>query len=282
MFQSHSFGTSTFISTNNGRRLHYMVKGEGSPTVVFESGLGFSRSTWGLVHPAIAKATRAVVYDRAGLGKSEPDDKPRTLARMADDLSCLLDALGPGPFILVGHSWGGPMIRVAASRNLARIRGLILVDPSDEQCDLYFAPASQRQFALNRLLLPPLARLGLYRLLGSIPGRAQPDDVYKEHRREDFTVRSAKTAAAESDSFLTELAALRETPPFLGNTEISIITGTKITWMERKVRPAVMKAHQKSVSALPNGRWVEASSSGHLINFSEPQLIIHEIMGMIH
>lgn len=277
----HSFGTSDFITTKDGRRLHYMVKGEGNPTVVFESGLGFSRSTWGLIHPIVAKQTRAVVYDRAGTGQSDPDHKPRTLARMADDLSVLLDALGPCPFILVGHSWGGPIIRVAANRKLSRIRGLVLVDPSDERCDLYFAPSKKKQFALTRMLLSPMARLGLYRLLGSIPGRVQPADVYADHRREDFTVRSARTAAAESDSFLSELSALRELPPDLGDTETRIITGTRSSWMERKVRPAIMEAHQKSVSSLPKGRWVEAPRSGHLILFSEPQLIINEVVDMI-
>ncbi len=61
----------------------------------------------GLVQPLIGEATRAVVYDRAGIGRSEADSAPQTLARIAGDLSFLLQQLGSGPFILVGHSRGG-------------------------------------------------------------------------------------------------------------------------------------------------------------------------------
>ncbi|CAM4513136.1 alpha/beta fold hydrolase [Paenibacillus typhae] len=71
-----------------------------------ESGMGMSRSCWGLVQPLIGEATRAVVYDRAGIGRSEADSAPQTLARIAGDLSFLLQQLGSGPFILVGHSRG--------------------------------------------------------------------------------------------------------------------------------------------------------------------------------
>src|SRR5690242_18850088 len=96
----HTFGSSAYIQTRDGRKLHYMSKGIGELTVVFESGMGLSRSTWGLVAPAIAEHARAVVYDRAGAGRSEVDSAPRSLNRMAEDLGDLLSELGAGPFIL--------------------------------------------------------------------------------------------------------------------------------------------------------------------------------------
>ena len=195
---THSYGSSSFITTKDGRRLHYMLKGEGNTTVVFESGMGFSRSTWGLVQPLVANHTRAVVYDRAGTGRSDPDDAPRTLSRITDDFSCLLDSLGPGPFILVGHSWGGPIVRAVAKGHLPRIRGIVLVDQSDEHCDLYFAKLSAMHFAMMRVIVPFLAWLGLYRLLSSRSGSVQPVDVSMDHRQEDFTVQAARTMVAES------------------------------------------------------------------------------------
>ncbi|WP_405155174.1 alpha/beta fold hydrolase [Paenibacillus sp. FSL K6-0108] len=145
--RSHSFGSSAFIQTRDGRKLHYMSKGAGDLTVVFESGMGLSRSTWGLVAPAIAEHARAVVYDRAGAGRSEFDSAPRNLRRIAEDLDDLLTGLGPGLFILVGHSWGGPIVRAAAASNLSSIRGIVLVDPSDEHCGLYFSKAAKINFA---------------------------------------------------------------------------------------------------------------------------------------
>ncbi|MFJ7242872.1 alpha/beta fold hydrolase [Streptomyces olivaceus] len=69
-----------------------------------------------MLQPAVAPHARAVAYDRSGLGRSTPDPAGRTLARMADDLGALLDHFGPGPFLLVGHSAGGPLVRLAASR----------------------------------------------------------------------------------------------------------------------------------------------------------------------
>ncbi|GGM41240.1 alpha/beta hydrolase fold precursor [Longimycelium tulufanense] len=277
---AHSFGSSAFATTEDGRRLHHMERGTGEPTVVFESGMGFSRSTWGLVQPLVAERVRAVVYDRAGTGRSDEDPQPRTLDRLAGDLNALLGALGPGPFILVGQSWGGPIVRVAAAADPARIRGLVLVDQSDEHCDRFFTPATERRHVAIRMLLPVLARLGLYRLLGGPAGRAQPADVAADLRREDFTVRGARTLLAELAPCTDELRRLRERPPALGDLEVSVITGTKPIRLGRGIRAAVYAAHQQTAATLPNGRLVEARRSGHLINHSEPELIVNEILRM--
>ncbi|MFB9275042.1 alpha/beta fold hydrolase [Cohnella cellulosilytica] len=277
----HAYGESHYLTAPDGRKLHYMTNGAGRPTVVFESGMGFSRSTWGLVQPAVAKHTRAVVYDRAGTGRSGEAPGPRTLRRIVDDLLLLLDELGPGPFVLVGHSWGGPIVRAAAAAVPERIRGIVLVDPSDENADLYFKPGTARWFAFSRILYPVLARLGLYRLLGSKYGSVQPPDIARDHREEDFTPRAARTAGAELKTFLPELAALRERPPALGSLEVSVISGTQVNRQERKIRPALVEAHQKTAASLERARWVEAANSAHLVPFTEPELIVAEIMRLL-
>lgn len=276
----HTFGTSAFVVTGDGRRLHYMARGTGEPTVVFESGMGFSRSIWGLVQPVIAERMRAVVYDRAGTGRSDDDARPRTLERMAGDLDTLLRALGPGPFILVGHSWGGPIVRVAAAADLGRIRGIVLVDQSDENCELYFAPSADKRYAMTRVLMPALARSGLYRMLGGKVGGAQPADIAADHRAEDFTVRAARTMVAEQDQFSGELRRLREDPPQLGALDISVISGTKQPRIDKHTRSALTAAHHSTAGAWPNGRMVEATRSGHLVMFSEPEVIVEEIRRM--
>lgn len=278
----HSFGSSAFIQTRDGRKLHYMSRGTGDLTVVFESGMGFSRSTWGLVAPAVAEHARAVVYDRAGSGRSEVDSAPRNLQRIAEDLSDLLTALGQGPFILVGHSWGGPIVRAAAASNMSCISGVVLVDPSDEHCELYFSKAAKTNFALNRYLIPFMARTGIYRLLGGRPGSVQPDDVVRDHRAEDFTVQAARTMVAESKPFLEDLASLLVNPLDLGNLEVSIISGTKTGMGERKIRPAIIQAHHQTVNSLTNAKWIGADQSSHMVMFTDPQIIINEIVRMVH
>lgn len=90
------------------RKLNVYCKGHGSPTVVFDSGLGDGLTVWGLVQPAVANETRACAYDRAGLGFSDAAPTPRTSAAMVDDLHRLLRAAAiDPPYVLVGHSLGG-------------------------------------------------------------------------------------------------------------------------------------------------------------------------------
>ncbi|GAA3291405.1 alpha/beta hydrolase [Dactylosporangium vinaceum] len=273
----HSYGVSGWAGTGDGRRLHYMAGGDGETTVVFVSGMGLSRSVWGLVQPLVAERTRAVVYDRAGTGRSDDDPEPRCLGRMASDLDALLRDLGDGPYVLVGHSWGAPLARAAAAAEPGRIKGLVLVDPTDEQCELYFAKSARRRFAWTKRLVPAMARAGLYRL-GCRPGMVQPPDVAAEHRAEDFTVRAARTMAAELECFLDDLPTLRDEPPHLGDLPVTVISGTAPAKYDRAVRAAVTDAHRRAADALPNGRLVQARSSGHLVMFTEPELVAAEVI----
>jgi pimeloyl-ACP methyl ester carboxylesterase len=113
----------------NERRMHIHVTGEGTPTVVFESGMGASCLSWTLVQPQVAQFTRAVSYDRAGHGWSDPAREPRTAQQIAQELHTLLDATGvPGPYVLVGHSFGGYVNRAFAHTYRNEVVGMVLVD----------------------------------------------------------------------------------------------------------------------------------------------------------
>jgi len=113
----------------NERRMHIHVTGEGTPTVVFESGMGASCLSWTLVQPQVAQFSRAVSYDRAGHGWSDPAPEPRTARQIAQELNTLLNATGlPGPYVLVGHSFGGYVNRAYAHLYRDRVAGMVLVD----------------------------------------------------------------------------------------------------------------------------------------------------------
>ena len=113
-----------------GELLHVHATGRGSPTVVLEAGISASSLSWTLVQPAIASFARVVSYDRAGLGWSAPGAAPCTPARLAARLHALLQASGnPGPYILVGHSFGALIVRAFAAAFPAETTGLVLVDP---------------------------------------------------------------------------------------------------------------------------------------------------------
>lgn len=121
------------VAIGKGRRLNLYCKGSGTPTVVFDSGMGDSMMVWALVQPAVAAATKACSYDRAGLGFSDPSPQPRTSANMVEDLHRLLRAahLRP-PYVLVGHSLGGMNIKLYAELYLSEVAGLVFVDPTHE------------------------------------------------------------------------------------------------------------------------------------------------------
>ena len=123
----------TLVSAN-GTRLNLYCMGSGSPTVVLESGWEDWAPAWAIVQPRIAEWTRACSYDRAGAGFSDAGLMPRTSVRMADELrNALLNAGVTGPYVLVGHAFGGDIVRTFADRYMPLVAGLVLVeaDPND-------------------------------------------------------------------------------------------------------------------------------------------------------
>jgi pimeloyl-ACP methyl ester carboxylesterase len=96
-----------------GRTLNIYCLGEGSPTVVFDSGGHTAGYDWIAIQPQVAKFTRACWYDRAGFGWSDPGQRPRTFQAVMNDLHTLLQAGAiPPPYVLVGTNLSGMHVRV--------------------------------------------------------------------------------------------------------------------------------------------------------------------------
>jgi pimeloyl-ACP methyl ester carboxylesterase len=130
-------------------RLHLHCLGDGSPAVVFDAALGASSLSWSLVHPAVARLTRACAYDRAGFGWSEAGPLPRTAGRIADELHVLLRSAGVvPPFILVGHSFGGLVARLFTARHRDDVAGLVLIEPAIPED--WLMPASEQRALIAR------------------------------------------------------------------------------------------------------------------------------------
>lgn len=123
------------VDVDHGRRLNLFCAGAGAgaPTVVFEAGMGNAGWDWAMVHPAVAQHTRACVYDRAGLGFSDPATRAGTSEHQVDDLHRLLAAAGvSGPLVLVGHSHGGRVAQLYAYTYPGEVAGLVIVDSDHE------------------------------------------------------------------------------------------------------------------------------------------------------
>jgi pimeloyl-ACP methyl ester carboxylesterase len=117
-----------------GRKLNLYCTGKGSPTVLFEADAGRAGWDWSAVLPEVAQRTRACVYDRAGLGSSDPIIRASTVANASKDLNFLIkNARMEGPFVLVGAGYGAMVAQHFALRSRgANVSGLVLVEPMHE------------------------------------------------------------------------------------------------------------------------------------------------------
>ena len=112
-----------------GRRIQIDCRGSGSPTVVFESGLDIYGSlAWTTVHDSIARTTRACAYSRPGIMWSDPAGKFDADSNAAYLHAALVNSGESGPWVMVGHSLGGPYIATFAARYPAEVAGLVMVD----------------------------------------------------------------------------------------------------------------------------------------------------------
>ena len=152
-----------------GYRLHLNVMGEdmGDPTVILDAGMVSFSSNWAWIQPEVAKVTRVVAYDRAGLGWSDPGPKPRDAGRSASELHAALAKLGfRPPYVLAGHSYGGLAARAFAALYRDEVAGIVLVDASHPDQWSRFG-VSSRLLGFGNKVSSVLARFGFSRLLNS-------------------------------------------------------------------------------------------------------------------
>jgi pimeloyl-ACP methyl ester carboxylesterase len=150
------------IDVGGGRQIYMECSGTGSPTVVLVSGLGNAADVWSMssagegaptVFPEVANFTRVCAYDRpstltaTGESRSTPVPQPTSAKAAAEDLDAVLTASGePGPYVLAGHSFGGPIIRLYAGAHPTEVAGLVLVDALSEDLPNGLTPTQQALF----------------------------------------------------------------------------------------------------------------------------------------
>lgn len=282
-----------------GHRLHLHCIGTGSPTVVLEAAAPGWSLYWSLVQPEVAKVTRVCAYDRAGLGWSERGPLPRTAQRMARELHRLLERAGiPGPYVLVGHSLGGFVVRLYHHEYPKDVAGIVLVDAGQE-LELH-RPEFRTFFNSGKAMLPlirAMTILGIPRL--SLSFEQLPPFLVKQEEKVPETIRPMLRAGWLRTSYATtlndEANALSDTLyqvqriGTLGDVPLVVLTATGPAWwpdMPEDVNPARFKKMwlelQHDLTTLSsNSRQVLADQSSHFIQFDQPALVIDAILQVV-
>jgi pimeloyl-ACP methyl ester carboxylesterase len=215
----------------DGCRMHVQTAGSGLPSVVLESGLGGMSSAWGWIQPEAAKFSQVVSYDRAGLGWSGPDPSPKSAVLAARRLRSILWQSGAQPpYLLVGHSMGGLLVRVFADLFPDETAGLVLLDAVHPDQHLRSAAIKTHMatgFAFLKTV-PLLARLGYVRLTGLFDawGEGLPALQAAQSRAFLCSYRHLKTTRDESLAWDAICAEVRGTRG-LGDLPLAVLTAGK-------------------------------------------------------
>jgi pimeloyl-ACP methyl ester carboxylesterase len=266
-----------------GYRLHLYCTGTsrpGSPTVILEAGLGGTSLDWSKVQPGVASFTRVCSYDRTGYGWSDASPLPRTALNMVTELHTLLARAGvAGPYVLVGHSFGGLLVRLYTSTYPQQVAGLVLVDSSHE--DQTRSPQVRQNNANSMQQLSfcqALAPFGLVRVSGFANGMAaeyspsvQP--VFKAHF---YQTRHCQIVHNELAAWNESVAQVRTARHPLGQLPLVVLTHGNPFLGPQGERD--WQALQRDVASLSSDSLhMIATHSGHDIQLDRPDLVIAAI-----
>lgn len=262
-----------------GPKMHINCTGEGSPTVILESGLGGGSLDWSLVQPEVAKFGRVCSYDRAGIVWSAASDRRRDAIQITSELHDLLDAANISPpYVMVGHSIGGVYVQLFAARYPDEVAGVVLVDSShgDQLATVAGIPS------FVPYLFKAAAPVGIARLVNAMEdfpnlsreAKAERAGLYS-HTQTVFAIANEMAAVSES------LAQLRSSPMQLGDKPLIVLSRGLSDGASPQTEAAWRSLQNELVMCSSNGKHVIAEKSGHYIHFSEPDVVINAIRDVV-
>jgi pimeloyl-ACP methyl ester carboxylesterase len=218
-------------------RMHIDCVGQGSPTVVLDTALGAMSASWVRVQQEVSGTTRVCAYDRAGMGWSQSGPEPRDAKQVAGELHALLEGAGiDGPYVLVGHSFGGLYMQTYAARYPEEVAGVALIESShpEQFSRLPEARNSYEQIKLLYTVASLLAPIGVVRLFNLSPA---PPELPHQQRAQiaalNPSTRQVSTTAQEfraSPQSTAQARSLRS----LGDKPLAVVSaGTQSSgWLE--------------------------------------------------
>jgi len=261
----------------NGRKVHVLCAGEGSPTVILEAGLPGSSLTWMSVFSEIAELTRVCAYDRPGYGWSQPTTSPRTAETIVQELRVLLQSTGiQPPYILVGHSFGGLLMQLYATRFPNEFTGMVLVDSSHP--DQAHRTLDLQEIDTISFAMKTLGPIGIVRLLFPVPaGNPESRDVsVREQERELLmTSRTLRTATREMSGLRESLRQVTESTVDLGSKPLVVLS-------EGRRRAESWQALQEDLSRMStNSEWQVVDGAGHFVQHDQPDVVVDAVRRVI-
>jgi pimeloyl-ACP methyl ester carboxylesterase len=248
-----------------GYRLRMKCKGQGTPTVIVDAGMGeppIESQTWDKVIEVVAQSTRICIYDRAGLGSSEPPLKtPRTVADIAKDLNALLlKSKAQTPYVLVGHSIGGMNMRMYAELHPTNIAGIVLIDASHPD-----------QWSMWRDALP-------------VERPNELDSITKS--RQHLTAQIENPSANPENLDLSTSASQVRNAKGFGDIPLIVLTHSPNWRMVPdlpdellKTLEAISQSLQRDLTSLSSVTTHRiADSAGHYIHAEDPDLVVNAIL----
>jgi pimeloyl-ACP methyl ester carboxylesterase len=269
------------VDIGDGRKMYLKCSGTGSPTVVLVGGLRASADDWSIsdkskptVFSEVGKFTRVCACDRPGTpvddepSRSDPVPQPTTAKDGVADLHALLSAAGEaGPYVLVGHSYGGLIVRLYASTYPKEVSGLVLIDALSEGLQDAETP---EQWAIQRKLIegdvresvvlyPALERIDVDRSFNQI--RAAPP------------LRSIPVVVLSADRPWGP-----QVPSMIAAGKLSADIPRDFGYV---TDAAQKKAQERLAKLVPNEKHITNTNSGHEIHKEQPQLVIDAIREVV-
>ncbi len=251
-------------------RLHINCQGYGTPAIIIDSGLGGFSLEWSDVQNRVKADTMVCTYDRAGYGWSDPGPFPRTTRQISTELSLLLKkAAIPGPYILVGHSFGGYNMRYFASEHPDLVAGLVLVDSSHPD---QFDRLPRKERPVQRESRPGIS----YRIVRPVIHENFPDTYKHLAHILARTTKARYTQLSELDNMQDSAYEVREKSTF-PNVPLVVVSRGKRVWPHTHHGDSLehtWKELQAELTYLTNmSVQIVANNSGHSVHLDQPELV---------
>jgi len=270
-----------------GHKLHYLKKGEGKATIIFESGADFGgHIIWRNIQEKLSKNFTTLSYDRAGILHSQRGDNPKTCANMAKELHIMIEELAlPKPYIFVGHSLAGLTLRCFVDKYPENVVGAVLLDPTHPDIFDDFPAKTKKRYATPppKWIISPLLRLGILRIaLIKLLEKGAPNALKseKENYKEAVDlIHKGSDAYIEEFSKLLELLAETKGLEFR-KIPVVVLGATKPTFDTPKIRDSVKVMTEnhihKTVKLSSNGKYI-AVDCPHTIQFEMPDFVVEAV-----